>query len=268
MIPVGTTSARGQTKAPAYLGAQASEIPIVATPTRPESAADPQGPARSDPGGRHHRIAQLARRGWPRSRRRYWSPSTPKGWEKYFKAVADVLGKPGEYTQVTGEITTEIGKVKQQVTTKGERPCPTASIVRWAADGPTIVGGNSMSSWVLTQVGFTRPAAQEKINSQGRSGDKVSLENLDLIDADYLFFGAGRQGEGRRELSAARKLPVSARSAPTVRATCFRRRRAVDQRFRSARRQVRTGRGCRRGRVTSHVSHRDGDSANRPLQLS
>ena len=75
-------------------------------------------------------------------------------------------------------------------------------------DGPTIVGGNSMSSWVLTQVGFTRPAAQEKINSQGRSGDKVSLENLDLIDADYLFFGvlAGKE-KAAEELSAARKLP-------------------------------------------------------------
>ena len=208
VIPVGTTSARGQTTAPAYLGAQAAGIPIVATPRGPNLQqilkARPDLILVDDTTAARNSLDELTKIAPTLLIAKY-----ADGWEKYFKAVADVLNKPEQYRTVTGEITTEIATVKQQVTAKQVAGrAPTASIVRWAADGPTIVGGNSMSSWVLTQVGFTRPAAQEKINSQGRSGDKVSLENLDLIDADYLFFGvlAGKE-KAAEELSAARKLP-------------------------------------------------------------
>lgn len=208
VIPVGTTSARGQTKAPAYLGSAAAAIPIVATPRGPNLQqilkTRPDLILVDDTTASRNSLDELSKIAPTLLIAKY-----ADGWEKYFKAVADVLDKPEQYSTVTGEITTEIGKVKQQVATRQVNGrAPTASIVRWAADGPTIIGGNSLPGWVLKQVGFTRPAAQEKINSQGRSGDKVSLEYLDLIDADYLFFGvlAGKD-KAAEELSAARRLP-------------------------------------------------------------
>ncbi len=208
VTPVGTTSARGQTKAPAYLGAEAAGIPIVGTPRGPNLQqilkTRPDLILVDDTTASRNSLDELSKIAPTLLIAKY-----ADGWEKYFKAVADVLGKPEQYATVTGEITTEIGKVKQQVAAKQVNGrAPTASIVRWAADGPTVIGANSLPGWVLRQVGFTRPAAQEKINSQGRSGDKVSLEYLDVIDADYLFFGvlAGKD-KAAEELSAARKLP-------------------------------------------------------------
>ena len=109
---------RGRTKAPAYLGARASEIPIVATHAARicksgSSKARPDLILVDDTTASRNSLDRLAKIAPTLLVAKY-----AEGWEKYFKAVADVLGKPGEYTKVTGEITTEIGKVKQQVTTK------------------------------------------------------------------------------------------------------------------------------------------------------
>ena len=68
---------------------------------------------------------------------------------------------------------------------------------------------------------MTRPQAQERINSRNRAGEKVSMENLDLIDADYIFFGVlGNAEQAHKELDAARRKPGFQRPARSKPGTC------------------------------------------------
>ena len=146
VIPVGTTSARGQTMAPAYLGAEAADIPIVATPRGPNLQqilkVRPDLILVDDTTAARNSLDELSKIAPTLLIAKY-----ADGWETYFKAVADVLDRHEQYTTVSTEIATEIGQVKQRVTAQQvDGRAATAGIVRWAADGPTIVGGNSMPS--------------------------------------------------------------------------------------------------------------------------
>ncbi|NMO00984.1 ABC transporter substrate-binding protein [Gordonia sp. TBRC 11910] len=206
VTPVGTTSGRGQTGIPAYLGAH-PDIPIVASTRAPNLGQilklRPDLIIVDDTTGARNSIDELTKIAPTVFVAKY-----ADGWEKYFAAMGDVLGRADKHQAVVAEIDSTITKVSARVAAApGAKPL-TASVVRWAADGPTIVGGNSLSSWVLKRVGMSRPPAQQKVDSANRSGQKVSLENLDLIDADYLFFGVlGSVEQARKDLAAAQTRP-------------------------------------------------------------
>ena len=208
VTPVGTTSARGQEKAPAYLGERAATIPIVASSGSPNlQQILKRRPALilvDDPTGARNSIAELTKIAPTVLVGRY-----ADGWEKYFAAMADVLNRPTEHDRVVAQINQQVATTRAAVTAR--KPADrqlTASVVRWTAGSPTLVGAPSLSAWALEQVGMTRPASQQSINSQNRSGQHVSLENLDLIDADYIFFGAlAGKDQAARDLAAARNLP-------------------------------------------------------------
>lgn len=206
--PVGTTSGRGQQGIPSYLTAQAGDIPIVASTRSPNLQQilklHPDLILVDDTTGARNSLDELSKIAPTILVAKYTD-----GWEKYFDSVATALNKPAEKDRVIADVNSKIAATTSAVAKQRSGSAePTASVVRWAADGPTIVGGNSLSSWVLDKVGMVRPAKQQAINSANRSGDKVSLENLDLIDADYLFFGAlaGRQ-QAQSQLAQARSLP-------------------------------------------------------------
>lgn len=208
VTPVGTVSARGQSGTPAYLGAKAAQVPIVASSQTPNLQqilkVHPDLILVDDTTGARNKLGELSKIAPTVLVARY-----ADGWETFFDSMSKALNRPEQHRQVVADIDTRIADIHRQIAADNPSGKPlTASVVRWAADGPTIVGGNSISSWVLGKVGMTRPAAQEKINSHNRSGEKVSLENLDLIDADYIFFGAlaGKQ-KATEELAAAQKLP-------------------------------------------------------------
>src|SRR5690606_36892676 len=63
----------------------------------------------------------------------------------------------------------------------------TFSIVRWQGGAPALILKELPAGRALTDLGLRRPPAQDR-DGRGHS-EPVSLENLDQIDADYLFFG-------------------------------------------------------------------------------
>lgn len=209
VTPVGTTSGRGQSGIPDYLApaAKGAQIPIVASTRSPNLGqilkVHPDLIVVDDTTGSRNSIDDLAK----------IAPTilvakTSDAWEKYFAQMAQVLNRPDEHHRVLAEITGKLDAAHRLVAAHpGGKPL-TASVVRWTAEGPTLVGGNSLSSQVLRRVGIERPAAQEKIDSAHRSGEKVSMEKLDLIDADYIFFGVlGSAEQARAALQTARTKP-------------------------------------------------------------
>ncbi|MDL9938976.1 iron-siderophore ABC transporter substrate-binding protein [Gordonia sp. ABSL1-1] len=208
VTPVGTTSARGQQSTPAYLGQRAADIPIVASSGSPDLQKilklRPDLILVDDTTGAKNSIGELSK----------IAPTVQIGkfvdsWQTYLGAVAEVLNRHPQHQQVVDKINAQVAETKKAVAARAGTDAPlTASVVRWAANGPTIIGAHSLSAWALEQVGMTRPKAQAAIDSTNRSGQRVSLENIDLIDADYLFFGAlAGQDQARKDLATARDLP-------------------------------------------------------------
>ncbi|WP_346727069.1 ABC transporter substrate-binding protein [Gordonia araii] len=207
--PIGSTAGRGQLGIPGYLlpSEGAKSIPVVASTRSPNLGQilklKPDLIVVDDTTGSRNSLDDLAKIAPTVLVARYTG-----GWEKYFAAMADVLNRPEQHRQVIADIDRKLDDTTRKVAAEpGPKPI-TASVVRWSSDGPTIVGGNSLSTWVLNRVGMKRPEAQEKIDSANRAGQKVSMENLDLIDADYIFFGVlGGVTQARGELTAARTRP-------------------------------------------------------------
>ncbi len=212
ITPVGSTAGRGQLGIPGYLATEpgARSIPVVASTRSPNLGQIPK--LRPDlivvddtTGSRNH-LADLAK----------IAPTVlvakfAQGWEKYFAAMADILGRDPQYRRVTAQIAEQLRATTALVGAAPGRKPLTASVVRWSSEGPTIVGHDSLSRWVLTDVGMARPAAQRGVDTAYRSGQKVSMENLDLIDADYIFFGVlGSTEQAEIELESARAKPVFA----------------------------------------------------------
>lgn len=82
------------------------------------------------------------------------------------------------------------------------------SIVRWMADGPRILLPNAFSSQVLSDVGFARPAHQlDLAGSHPVHTDVISMEQIDLVDADIIFAG-GLNPEGDVAMQEALENPL------------------------------------------------------------
>lgn len=208
LTPVGSTAGRGQLGIPGYLASDATkQIQIVASTRSPNLGQilklKPDLIIVDDTTGSRNSVDDLAKIAPTVFVAKY-----TEGWEKYFAAMATVLARPEQHRRVLGEIDGKIAETTKLVAAAPGRKPLTASVVRWSAEGPTIVGSNSLSSWVLGKVGMKRPENQQKVDSANRAGEKISMENLDLIDADYIFFGVlGNTEQARQELEAAREKP-------------------------------------------------------------
>ncbi|WP_290705166.1 iron-siderophore ABC transporter substrate-binding protein [Gordonia sp. UBA5067] len=206
ITPVGSTAGRGQLGIPGYL-TTATSIPIVASTRSPNLGQilklRPDLIVVDDTTGSRNSIDDLAKIAPTVFVAKY-----AHGWETYFAAMAAVLNRPDQHRHAMTEINGKIAVAAGLVATAPGPKSPTASVVRWSSEGPTIVGGNSLSTWVLNRVGMQRPPAQQQVDSANRAGQKVSMENLDQIDADYIFFGVlGSTGQAREELDVARAKP-------------------------------------------------------------
>jgi len=63
----------------------------------------------------------------------------------------------------------------------------TYSVVRWQGDSAGLILKELPAGQALSALGMKRPANQDR-DGEGHS-EPVSLENIDQIDADWIFFG-------------------------------------------------------------------------------
>lgn len=75
-----------------------------------------------------------------------------------------------------------------------------ASIVRWNPDGPVVMLPNAFSSQVLNDISLGRPAAQSELaGSHPVHSDPISMETIEVIDANIIFAG-GLNPDGQAAL--------------------------------------------------------------------
>ncbi|SHF92014.1 ABC transporter substrate-binding protein [Streptoalloteichus hindustanus] len=200
--PVGLASARGQRGVSSYLTERAAGIPIVASTTEADLPAITN--ARPDlilvdytVGARNQldKLATIAPT--------VFVSDAGADWRTAFAKLAEVLNKKSEADGVVAQHDGRVRQVRDELAAQAGR---TASIVRWDGEGPRVVGSGGHADEVVRGVGLTRPASQqEKVSNRT---PVISLEQLDKLDGDWMFFGtlSDVQG-GKAKLAEAEKNP-------------------------------------------------------------
>jgi iron complex transport system substrate-binding protein len=181
---VGTTSGRGQGTVPGYLTEKADGIPIVASVAGPEIeqilALEPDlivtdGTVTADDSvlAKLQAIAPTV-----------YVSKTAANWKTAFQTLAEVVGRSAEAKQVLAGYDGRVTELKGKL---GEHADDTVSIVRWGTGQPSVLLKELPPSKILADAGLRRPSSQDK-DGPGHS-QPVSRENLDRLDADWMFFG-------------------------------------------------------------------------------
>lgn len=185
VTPIGVVTGRGQQTVPNYLADVASDLPILGGIAQPNFEAI--GAARPDlilvdgtsVNNNPPVVAAL----------RQIAPVVYTGyaggdWKVNFRLVADALNLKDEGERVIAEYDARVEAAKPEL---AEYTDSTFSIVRWQGNGAALILKELLPGRALTDLGLERPANQDR-EGRGHS-DPVSLENLQDIDADYMFFG-------------------------------------------------------------------------------
>lgn len=184
--PIATTAGRGQNAIPAYLQDRAKGIASVGGLGQPnlekvaELAPDVillDGTAFQDPAviDKLRKIAPTV-----------FVSKTGEDWRTAFEKSADALGRTDEAAKVLADYDAQVASTKKAIAPNADQ---TVSVVRWAGIGlPAVFMEELCSGRVLSDLGLPRPKSQTG-TGPGHSVP-VSLEELEQIDGDWMFFGA------------------------------------------------------------------------------
>ena len=200
VTPVGTAASRGGNAAPAYLGDDAADIPIVATVTEPNLEAVLE--AEPD--------LILASAGLAQEQYDALSAIAPTvvpeggvggDWAAPLHTYAEALGADDQLTETLDGIEERAAALATDGAFEGS-----AAVIRWMANGPVLMNSGLMAGSLLQEAGAAPLQAAADLGSRPHS-DPLSLENLTQIDSDRLFIAAfGADGPGA--LEAARSQPA------------------------------------------------------------
>ncbi|MFJ7905419.1 ABC transporter substrate-binding protein [Kitasatospora sp. NPDC096204] len=188
VTPVGTSSSRGGTTAPAYL--KADGIPLVATVKEPNIEAI----LKATPD------LILASSGIEKSQYEKLSAVAPTivpkagDWRSVLAVYGDALGHKAD-------LTAKLDALDKRAARAGEGRSGSAVVMRWMPNGPIVMNTTNMPGDLLKKAG-TMPIA-DGLGAQPHS-DPLSLENLNKADADRVFV-ATLNADGEKALETARK---------------------------------------------------------------
>lgn len=183
--PVGTITGRGQSGLPGYLAEEAGDLELLGGVAQPNferiAAADPDlilvdgSSINNNP----EAIAIL----------RKIAPTVVAGlaggdWRNTFTVVADALNRQDEGARVLADYDAAVDAARPRLAGQAGK---TFSVVRWQGNSASLILKELPAGVALTDLGLGRPPAQDR-RGRGHS-EPVSLENLDQIDADHMFFG-------------------------------------------------------------------------------
>lgn len=184
--PIATTAGRGQNAIPSYLQSRTKDIESVGGLGQPNlekvASLAPDvilldGTAFQDPAviDKLRKIAPTV-----------YVSKTGENWRTAFEASADALGRAEEGTDVLAAYDQHVNEAKLAIK---DRAQDEISVVRWAGIGlPAMFQEELVAGRVLTDLGLPRPKSQRG-TGPGHSVP-VSLEELEQIDGDWIFFGA------------------------------------------------------------------------------
>lgn len=211
VTPVATTTGRGQNAIPAYLKTRAKGVKSVGNLGAPnleqvaELAPDVillDGTAFQDAAvvDKLEQIAPVVN-----------VSKDGTAWRASFEKTADALGRSEEGAEVLAKYDARVAETKTALAAKGNGGA-SVSIVRWSGIGlPAVFTKELCAGRVLTDLGVERPTFQDQIGP-GHSVP-VSLEEIEKLDADWIFFGA--LGAGSAEAGSV-DMPADAASSETA----------------------------------------------------
>ena len=125
-------------------------------------------------------------------------------WQSSMQRTAHVLNKDAEAKAFLDRYEARAAEARERLKDhQGE----TFSIVRWNPKGPSYMFKDAFSSTVVEDVGLVRPAHQQDPGHTHSMA--LSLESLELLDADWLVIGTlATSGEAVEALSQAEETPA------------------------------------------------------------
>ena len=217
VIPVGTTSGRGQSGVPSYLSDLGKDIPLVggvANPNYEEIAKVFPDIILVDGTSINNNqeviailqeIAPVVTTGYAGGH-----------WQLNFRIVADALNLKDKGEQVIAEYASKAAASAEKLSAYADS---TFSIIRWQGTSASMILNELPPGRVLLDLGLKRPDNQNR-DGRGHS-EPVSLENLAEIDADYMFFGTlggssvdNPQAGGSADLEGSRQALTEAVKVP------------------------------------------------------
>lgn len=186
VTPVGTVAGRGQSGPPNYLGEQAANIEVVGTVSelnyeaigvlKPDLILADGTSINNRPD-----VLEILRNIAPV----VYCGYAGGPWKLNFHYVAQALGLESKAQDYISDYENFVAETAQQLV--GQYSQDTFSIVRWQGSGPSLILKELPAGQALESLGLKRPQSQDRLG-RGHS-EPVSLENLDTIDADYMFLG-------------------------------------------------------------------------------
>ncbi|MDT3709244.1 MAG: iron-siderophore ABC transporter substrate-binding protein [Pseudomonadaceae bacterium] len=202
VTPVGTINGRGQAAPPRYLdGKLPAGIEVVGDIDNPNLETllelEPDliltGPVKPEQLAILNEIAPtVITFNWARP------------WQESMQRTAQALNKEAEAKAVLERYRARVEAARQRLAAhQGE----TLSIVRWNPKGPSYMFKDAFASTVAEDVGLRRPAHQQ---DRGHTHSMaLSLESLELLDADWLVIGTlATSGEAVEAMNQAEQTPA------------------------------------------------------------
>ena len=188
ITPVGAVSGRGHSGVAAYLAVRADGVPILGSVGTPNleavGAAHPDlilvdgTSVKSDDTDTLNALKQIAPV--------FYTAHSGDDWRETFTRTADALGVTDEASTKLADFDAHVAAVSSRLNDGGYRD-QSYSVVRWQGDSAGLILKELPAGQALSALGMKRPANQDR-NGEGHS-EPVSLENIDQIDADWIFFG-------------------------------------------------------------------------------
>ncbi|MCH2339344.1 MAG: ABC transporter substrate-binding protein [Pseudomonas sp.] len=202
VTPIGTVNGRGQAAPPRYLkGKVPSGIKVVGDLDNPNLETllelEPDliltGPVKPEQLAILNEIA-------PTVVTFKWA----EPWQSSMQRTAHVLNKDAEAKAFLDRYEARAAEARERLKDhQGE----TFSIVRWNPKGPSYMFKDAFSSTVVEDVGLVRPAHQQDPGHTHSMA--LSLESLELLDADWLVIGTlATSGEAVEALRQAEETPA------------------------------------------------------------
>ncbi|NHC11682.1 iron-siderophore ABC transporter substrate-binding protein [Stutzerimonas degradans] len=202
VTPVGTINGRGQAAPPRYLdGKLPAGIEVVGDIDNPnlETLLELQpdliltGPVKPEQLAILNEIAPtVITFNWARP------------WQESMQRTAQALNREAEAKAVLERYHARVNAARQRLAAyQGQ----TLSIVRWNPKGPSYMFKDAFASTVAEDVGLRRPAHQQ---DRGHTHSMaLSLESLELLDADWLVIGTlATSGEAVEAMNQAEQTPA------------------------------------------------------------
>lgn len=185
ITPVGTVTGRGQSSVPNYLRERAGGLAILGGIGQPNFEAI--GAAKPDlilvdgtSVNNNPPVVEALKQIAPVAYTGYAGGE----WRTNFRNVAAALGKEQAGEQVIADFDAKVAEARKALAPLHDK---TFAIVRWQGTAPSLILKELPPGQALVELGLNRPKAQDTFG-KGHS-EPVSLENLQRIDADYMFFG-------------------------------------------------------------------------------